>query len=145
MSIVYSSFLNSLQYQYYTKPWYSNIILYLWYSPSISFHCMIAKEEWQKVEGNGEVKLFTSLHKLASFQLFKLQGQLFNKINVVLSCPSQSSWEKSVLQGVSEKTHNKDLRSIQLAIIQSFTALQNIKFEQMVVRLFFCQKDEDKW
>ena len=39
-SIVYSSFSKSQQYQYYTMPWYSNIILYLWYSPSL--HCWLA-------------------------------------------------------------------------------------------------------
>ena len=32
---MYSSFSKIQQYQYYTKPWYRNIILYLFYSPSL--------------------------------------------------------------------------------------------------------------
>ena len=47
-SIVYSSFSKIQQYQYYTKPWYSNIILYLWYSPSLIQALCMHHQTWRK-------------------------------------------------------------------------------------------------
>ena len=43
---------------------------------------------------------------------------------------------------INSKTYVK--KSTQLAIIQAFTALLKIEFEQMVVILNFCQKMQEK-
>ena len=44
-----------------------------------------------------------------------------------------------------ETSYKASQKSIQLAIIQDFTVLWEIKFEQMGVIWNFVSKDEDKW